>query len=364
MNHLLRLTGFTILFFLFFQPVIGQTLYSQNFTGGLSGWTASNSTAISVTTTSASSGYTTPIAASGGNNVSFGECGGNSEHTIVSPSISTVGQTNLMVGFGRRKTAAFGPQVVIFEFSTDGGTSWTNISSDVSSVATTTWGLSIFNLPVAAENQANLSFRFRFTPPAGAACATAFRIDDFTVSANSALPVKLTYFQGTAKSNGNQLTWETAWERGTSHFAIERSVDAEEFTVIGQVAAIGGVDKAQLYTFIDGEPLPGTSYYRLRQVDTDGSEQPSRIIAVGRSEERLMVYNNPSSGQEIRLSVSNADPASVQLYTITGQSLPFRLTQLSETEWLIQPVRSLKPGLYFISIGQNNQRRTVRVIVQ
>lgn len=364
MNHFLRLGSLVILLFLAFQPVIGQTVYYQNFSSGLDSWTTSNTTAITSNTTSASSGYTTPIMASGGLNLSFGECGGNAEHTVTSNAISTVGRTNLMVGFGRRKTASFGPQVVIFEFSNNGGASWTTISSDVSSAATTIWGVSVFNLLASAENQASVQFRFRFTPPSGFACGTSFRIDDFTVSENSSLPVEFAYFQGTAQRNGNHLTWETTWESGASHFTVERSADAREFGDIGKVVASGHSTSKHVYSFTDGEPLTGTSYYRLRQVDADGAEQVSKIIAVSRSEEQLVVCENPSSGDEIRLRVSRANPASFQLLMPTGQSLPFHLIHKSETEWVIRPVQALKPGLYLISVGQNNQRRTIRFIVQ
>ncbi|RCR71374.1 T9SS C-terminal target domain-containing protein [Larkinella punicea] len=353
-----------IFIFLAPKPVLAQTIYSQDFTSGLGGWAPSSATAIVVNSTSSSDTYTTPFTASGGNNLSFGECGGNTEHSATSPTISTVGQTNIMVGFGRRKTNAFGPQVVIFEFSTDGGTNWTSISSDVSSVATTTWGLSVFTLPTAAENQANLTFRLRYTPPAGASCATAFRIDDFTVSSNGTLPVELAYFRGTAERNGNQLSWETVWERGTSHFVIERSTDAKEFGAIGQVTAVGNAASKRLYTFTDGEPLAGTSYYRLRQVDHDGASQVSKMVFVSRSEALFVVCDNPTSGDEIRLNVANVDPASLQFLTTTGQFLTFQLIQLSATDWRVRPAVRLKPGLYLLRAGQQNQQRTVRVLVR
>ncbi|GAB3315032.1 hypothetical protein GCM10027299_03910 [Larkinella ripae] len=332
----------------------------------MDGWTPSSTTAIVVNNTSASTGYSSPIAASGGNNLSLGECGGNTQHTVVSPAISTVGRTDIMVGFGRRKTAAFGPQVVIFEFSTNGGTTWTNISSDVSSVATTTWSLSVFTLPTAAENQSSLTFRFRYTLPANTstACATSFRIDDFTVSENRSLPVDLIYFRGTAGENSNQLTWETAWERHSSHFIVERSADAQTFIDMGQVQSAGNSTTNRLYHLTDGEPLAGTSYYRLRQVDTDGRAQVSKIIFVNRAEEPLAVCENPTSGHEIRLKASNADPGSLRVQTNSGQSLPFRLVQQTESDWLIRPTNALQPGLYLISVGQQNRRRIIRFVVQ
>jgi hypothetical protein len=362
MHSFLRLISLAIFIFLAPKPVSAQTIYSQNFTSGLAGWVPSSTTAIVVNSISSSDTYTTPFTASGGNNLVLGACAGIMEQTVVSPAISTVGQTNIMAGFGRRKTNAFSLPVA-FEFSVDGGTSWTNISSDVTLPASTIWGPSVFTLPASAENQASLTFRFRYTPPAGGGCATAFRVDDFTVSSNGTLPVELTYFRGAAERNGNQLTWETVWELGASHFVIERSADAKEFGAIGQITAVGNAISKRFYTFTDGEPLAGTSYYRLRQVDSDGSSQVSKLVFVSRSEASFVVCDNPTSGDEIRLKVANVDPASLQLLTSTGQFLPFQLIQLSETDWRLRPAVSLKPGLYLLRAGQQNQQHTRRFLV-
>ncbi|MGM9507116.1 hypothetical protein ACS5NO_05300 [Larkinella sp. GY13] len=363
MRHFLRLISLAIFIFLAPKPVLAQTIYSQDFTSGLGGWAPSSATAIVVNSTSSSDTYTTPFTASGGNNLVFGSCGGSMEQTVTSTAISTVGQTSIMVGFGRRKTNAFSLPVA-FEFSIDGGTNWTSISSNVTIPASTTWGASVFNLPASAENQANLTFRFRYTPPAGASCATAFRIDDFTVSGNSTLPVELAYFRGTAERNGNQLSWETVWERGASHFVIERSTDAKEFGAIGQVTAVGNATSKRLYTFTDGEPLAGTSYYRLQQVDSDGASQVSKMVFVSRSDALFVVCDNPTPGDEIRLNVSNVDPASLQFLSTTGQFLSFQLIQLSATDWRVRPAVRLQPGLYLLRAGQQNQQRTVRVLVR
>ncbi|MGA0555840.1 hypothetical protein ACO2Q8_04250 [Larkinella sp. VNQ87] len=364
MHHFLRFLSSALLLILLNHAAVAQIIYSENFSSGLNGWTVSSTTAIVSSTVSPSSGYTTPVAASGGNNMSFGECAGPAEQTATSPVINTVGQTNVAISFGIRKTAAFGPQVVLLEFSTDGGSSWTTISADVSSSGTTTWAVSMFTLPGSAENQASLTFRFRYTPPSGSGCATSFRVDDFVVSATNALPVELATFRATAERDRNQLVWETAWERKASHFVIERSTDAVAFTSIGQVEAVGETANRQRYTFTDGEPLPGISYYRLRQVDRDGAMQVSKWVSVSRGEEPVVLVENPVLGGDIRLRARELAPNRVQLLTMTGQILLFGLRQKTETEWLLQPLYPLKPGLYLIRVGLFNQWYVLRLLVR
>jgi hypothetical protein len=76
------------------------------------------------------------------------------------------------------------------------------------------------------------------------------------------------------------LDWKTATESGNSHFIIERSRDGLEYEVLGEVAGAGTTSEEQSYSFLDEEPLAGPNYYRLRQVDFDGTESFSEVRLV------------------------------------------------------------------------------------
>lgn len=64
------------------------------------------------------------------------------------------------------------------------------------------------------------------------------------------------------------------------HFCIERSVDAVEFFEVGRLPGAGDSQLLLHYSFIDHEPKLGLSYYRLKQVDEDGSAFYSNIVPV------------------------------------------------------------------------------------
>lgn len=116
-------------------------------------------------------------------------------------------------------------------------------------------------------------------------CATGTCNGDIPINntANCALidpplPVELTWFRAATTSSGIQLTWQTASERNANEFQIERSTDGRTFGVIGQVAAAGTSTRTRGYSWQDDRPLAGTGFYRLKQVDEDGSVVFSRIL--------------------------------------------------------------------------------------
>jgi hypothetical protein len=126
------------------------------------------------------------------------------------------------------------------------------------------------------------------------------------LSAEGGLPVELISFD--AKVSGSKrvdVSWKTSSEVNNSHFVLERSYNAKNFEEIGRVEGRGDSNIESTYSFIDNDPLPGTSYYRLKQVDfsvkgsdgkmVDGKSTLSRTVSVFREgTELLTVYPNPA----------------------------------------------------------------------
>lgn len=92
------------------------------------------------------------------------------------------------------------------------------------------------------------------------------------------LPIELVYFSGaTLNCNANKLSWATATEENVSHFSIQRSTNAVDFTEVGTVNAAGNSNSAIEYAWID-QGVEGNAYYKLVSVDHDGSLQESHIV--------------------------------------------------------------------------------------
>lgn len=97
---------------------------------------------------------------------------------------------------------------------------------------------------------------------------------------NASLPVAWMSFRGEANKNEVILKWQTVHERDTKLFEIQRSNDAQQFKRLGSVDAAGTTQQQSNYEYNDSAPLPGTNYYRLRQVDADGKVTYSHTITV------------------------------------------------------------------------------------
>jgi choice-of-anchor B domain-containing protein len=131
------------------------------------------------------------------------------------------------------------------------------------------------------------------------------------------LPVILSSF--TAEPSGKtavKLNWTTASEAGSDHFQVERSLSGSSFEAVGRVAAAGESAVAEAYGFTDNGLTGGTYFYRLKQVDLDGSFAFSDVREVVlQSSEALRVYPNPVGN---RLRLSDEVEGTVRIYRNDG----------------------------------------------
>ena len=116
------------------------------------------------------------------------------------------------------------------------------------------------------------------------------------------LPVELTTFEAKAVQNRDGLlTWVTATEHNSDHFDLERSLDGQAFVKIGQVGGQGTKFSETHYTYTDagiGRRVTGQVYYRLRQVDFDGTSAYSGVRVVtftGNVAAAISLYPNPAT---------------------------------------------------------------------
>ncbi|MFD2721348.1 T9SS type A sorting domain-containing protein [Hymenobacter monticola] len=170
------------------------------------------------------------------------------------------------------------------------------------------------------------------------------------------LPVELTAFAAKWNNGAADLTWATATEKNSSYFVVERAKGPETaFEAVGQVAAAGNSTQARTYKLRDAEAgAQGVDllYYRLRQVDVDGTTtySPVAALTVGKlaATPQLQVYPNPASGAEAVLVRGLNLPATgglVQAYSQLGQLVG----QVAITPANAQPqLPALAPGLYHV----------------
>ena len=123
-----------------------------------------------------------------------------------------------------------------------------------------------------------------------------------TVKEPSLLPIELTSFSAECDGKSSLVEWTTATERNNDHFVLERSDDAINFTEIARVAGVGNSIEPLDYSYTDYDIRNGDNYYRLWQVDYDGTRTASEIIVATCVAENIdapevLAYPNPFSGE-------------------------------------------------------------------
>ncbi len=134
-------------------------------------------------------------------------------------------------------------------------------------------------------------------------------------------PAELLYFKGQAMERENLLQWATSSEENVTTFVVEKSKDGKgDFQTVGSASAAGFSDAMEYYELKDQSPLPLT-YYRLRTIDFDGSEDFSDWVAVARQKgntaanlavfplplgkEALQIYYTADTDEKVILSLTD-----------------------------------------------------------
>lgn len=171
-----------------------------------------------------------------------------------------------------------------------------------------------------------------------------------------ALPVELLHFSAQKRDKSTALSWSTAREENNDYFLVDRSLDGNEWVEIGKVKA--GDQSANDYELNDLSPANGVNYYRLRQLDLDGTMTVHGVVSVLFSTAGFSLYPNPAT-TEIRFTTAPAPDTRISLLSADGRLL--REIPAANGGALIG---DLSPGLYLLRVEQNDGVATLRFIKQ
>ncbi|KUG06790.1 hypothetical protein ASU33_05520 [Solirubrum puertoriconensis] len=171
---------------------------------------------------------------------------------------------------------------------------------------------------------------------------------------NGPLPVELVEFTAKSLNADALLTWKTAQEKNNDRFEVERSIDGVNYEKVGQIAGHGTTSAPQNYSYTDANV--GTSaaqvYYRLKQIDRDGTTaySPVRAVSFGKelAQGNLTLYPNPAH-DELTVSLGTASQnAMVEVYTVNGLFVRKQSFDAAATTKL--NVSSLPQGTYLLKV--------------
>ena len=170
------------------------------------------------------------------------------------------------------------------------------------------------------------------------------------------LPVVLTSFtvSRAAGSTAADVAWATASEQHSARFVVERATDPQAgFVAVGDVAAAGTSATTHRYSLRDAAaPTRATSYYRLRQLDTDGTETLSPVVALAATEAStgFALYPNPAPAGSVSLSLDApvADGTMVFIYSSVGQVLRRQAVSTAAEQPATVSTAGLAAGIYHV----------------
>jgi hypothetical protein len=185
-------------------------------------------------------------------------------------------------------------------------------------------------------------------------------IDDFQLTGPDPLPVELSSFSAVVLDNGVKLNWRTGTEVSNYGFEILRQAQDDKWNVLGFVEGHGNSNSPKEYSFIDENVSGGQLSYRLKQIDTDGQFEYSKIIEVDLGSpqkfELSQNYPNPfNPTTTIRFSLLQSGYVKLAVYNLIGEKVAELVNGFKEAgiHTINFNAENLNSGLYIYKIESN-----------
>ena len=179
------------------------------------------------------------------------------------------------------------------------------------------------------------------------------------------LPVKLITFTGERLDEGNvALFWETSEEVNNDHFEVERTLNPSRgYETVANVKGAGTSQTTVKYETNDPNGYTGYTYYRLKQVDIDGTFEYSSIIAIkgGLAPLAVNAFPNPGQSKNIAFKVTGlkvSEQLTVVIYDVSGRVIyqNDNASRTSDQQVFLASLPQVPPGKYSVKI--TNMERT------
>jgi hypothetical protein len=197
---------------------------------------------------------------------------------------------------------------------------------------------------------------------------TPFGIDRLKMLINydGVIPVELLSFNASVTGASVNLNWQTATELNNSGFEIQRKSETSQWKKVGFVEGAGTTTESRSYSFSDSYSGQGTVFYRLKQIDFDGTSSYSKVIEVDLSNPTDFKLNqnypnpfNPST--TVSFTIPKASNVKLNIYNQIGQQVVELVNRNLEAGSynFIWNASNQSSGIYFYEL-QANEFKSVR----
>jgi hypothetical protein len=187
-----------------------------------------------------------------------------------------------------------------------------------------------------------------------------------STSANSPLPIILIYFRAALTGGTVKIDWATAAEINNDYFVIEKSANGKDYTAMTTINGAGNSTSNNYYNTVDERPYSPISYYRLKQVDFNGTTTYSKVVALrisGKDFESMNIQSDYGNGS-IRVTLGGIykGKADYRLSDALGNIIASNIIQAVDgvTEIKIDASR-LARGVYYFNIRNAGEAITKKI---
>lgn len=242
-------------------------------------------------------------------------------------------------------------------------------TSGCTSTTPQTFALVIGDVDLPSASQP-FTFSSSSTPPPGTASFTATAnggpgsgCTPCNAASSTVLPVELAFFKGElGQKELVTLKWQTLSEKNNDRFSIEHSTEGEVFNRIGEIDGAGTTTEPQDYTFTHHTPSAGTNYYRLKQLDFDGTFEYSKVIAINApGSNDVFAFPNPAKDKLTLQYDYSKGSSNIQLFDALGRRLNANIGGYAGN-YEIQLPAGLAKGTYWLKVERGGKVQTVAVV--
>lgn len=182
------------------------------------------------------------------------------------------------------------------------------------------------------------------------------------INVTGVLPVELTSFTAILNEKAVEINWATANEINNEKFILETSQIGEVFNSIGEIRGSGTTFEPQTYRFTHHTPSQGINYYRLKQVDFDGTFAYSKVIAINAPGSKdIFAFPNPAKDKITVQYDRSKGAGNIQLFDALGRRVNANIAGYAGNYEVKLP-DGLAKGTYWLKVERGGQVQTVPVV--
>jgi hypothetical protein len=178
------------------------------------------------------------------------------------------------------------------------------------------------------------------------------------------LPVVYETFYVTRQGTNNQLSWSTSKELNTTSYTIEKSTDSRNWKQIATVAGVGTSSLLNKYGYSDKSSTEAVVYYRIRQVDMNGTAVYSAIRSLRNNQPGAVTNIFASSNKTVIIDFNSdvKDNVSIQLISMGGQVITRK--EFSKASYrLVLNTTGAGSGVYVVRVSDSKGWSEVKTIM-